>query len=203
MNRLLPFISDILAKPLSDLSPGPPSHGYNQIFGVRTRTNGISNIYRQIVDGARITGANGMSYPPWIMCIDFKRPKQYHFPRRWIDICRTDPKPYAYHLPLADVVVVCPSFWTRRVAPPQGTCPKWLPKSQQFDPRGPGPQDLWYTQGFMLIHELVHRYLRGRSLSSISNPPEMYDWNEVVEMDPNYAVLNPMNYQIYAYCKNY
>ena len=201
MSRLLPFISEILAKPLADLSPGPPSHGYSQIFGDRTRTNSVSNIFRQIVEGAPITGTNRISYPPWIMCIDFEKPQQYHFPRRWIDICKTEPYPFAYNLPASDVVVVCPRFWTRRVAPPQGTCPKWLQVSQQFDPRGPGPKDLWYTQAFMLIHELVHRYLRGRSLSSISDPAEEYDWNEVVRMDPKHAVLNPMSYQIYAYCK--
>ena len=201
MSNLLPVISEILRTALADLSPGPPSHGYDQIFGANTRTEFVSYIFEQIIYGAPITAATGISYPPWIMCVDFRKPRQYHIPRRWVDVCREDPYPYAYHLPIPDVVVVCPRFWTRRVVPPRGLCPGWFPRSQRFDPSGPGPQDLWYTQGFMLVHELVHRYLRGRSLSALSYPTEKYDWNEVLWLHPKYAILNPMNYQIYAYCK--
>ena len=50
-------------------------------------------------------------------------------------------------------------------------------------------------QKYMLIHEMVHYYLRGSTPGLQSKPREEYDLTECVQLSEALSLKNPQNYQ--------
>ena len=54
---------------------------------------------------------------------------------------------------------------------------------------------------YMLIHEMIHFYLRGHTLSYVSKPMERYELNRCVDLDKGLSLRNPRNYEAYVASK--
>lgn len=59
-------------------------------------------------------------------------------------------------------------------------------------------RNLYEYQTYIIIHEMVHFYLQGQSLSGISEPPEQYGLDGCVALSPMNSLHNPTNYQAYV-----
>lgn len=106
---------------------------------------------------------------------------------------------YAFWLRGFKWIFLCPKFFTIKpapVGPPTKFCPRVF--DNLFERKG---DVLANYQSYVLIHEMVHFYLGQSSLGWSTNPPEMYQLNQCVNMTAKDSLRSPMHWQYFVASK--
>ncbi|KAL2038789.1 hypothetical protein N7G274_008547 [Stereocaulon virgatum] len=99
----------------------------------------------------------------------------------------------SFYLGGSSYIFICPYFWHFQVVPPRRNCPSVV--RNEF--RGDYHSNFAEFSMYIIIHEMVHFYLGTASLSPQTKPPETYPINDVVALNIEDSIHNPMNYQYY------
>lgn len=93
-------------------------------------------------------------------------------------------------------IFLCEKYFTLKVAPvgpPTKFCPRVIDNT--FERKG---DPLATYQHYVLIHEMVHFYLGQSSLGWNTNPKEMYQLNQCVNMTAKDSLRSPMHWQYFV-----
>ena len=107
------------------------------------------------------------------------------------------PEMGAYYYEGSSYIFLCPLFWVRQPEPMRSNCPRVIHN------RFVGNRALLSDyKTYILIHEMLHFYLGGDSLTPHTLPAEKYELNECVALDTLDSLHNPSNYQYYIASKS-
>ena len=199
--QLMIKVRAILSPAIKDAEKGTSStHGFETFFRDSTVSPYVRNILGKIADLAEL---KNLLPNPWIpssprfTCVKPETVTEYPFIMidPWLN-CLHNVGTFALYALGTKYIFLCPSFWLAPSAPTSPNCPDVA--NNMFREIG---NTLASYQVYMLIHEMVHFYLREYTLGPLSIPPEAYLLNDCVALNAYTGKLNPQNYQYYVASK--
>ena len=191
LQTLIPYTLDHLQDAvLTDLDRGTASPAYRAFFKTNDSVAHVRRVFAQVVNGSTIpdvgvaTVDGDSSGAPTLVCADADRPfLQYHKV-----LCDVPDRPVINVLRPAEVLSICPIFWTLPHFALKAACPRVDVDGNLLTE----PFNLRTTQFAVLVHELVHIY------NPLDNKQEVYDMEDVVGLNASRSLQNAQNYASYA-----
>lgn len=187
LQALIPFMQSSLQAVLEDIDRGTASPAYRAFFKTNASIDAVRQVFTDIINGAIIltVGAQDVARwsPPVIVCADADEPVLNLLREK----CNAPNRPVAIVLQPAQILSICPLFWTLPRVARKAACPSLVNGELLTE-----PWNLRTTQYAVLVHELVHIYNR------FNDRTEVYDWLGVVGLNASRSLGNAQNFASYA-----